>query len=67
MKRRNVLLALLVVLVAAVLLLRRTREHACPLAQASAENQEALLAKCTSLGGVIKDGKCVCPDGSDAA
>jgi hypothetical protein len=41
------------------------REHACPVSGSMTEQaQKAFKETCDKLNGVVRDGQCVCPDGS---
>ncbi len=62
MKRNSLLLiGLLVVAFVVFFMTRPVREKACPLSK-DLSNDPDFLQKCKETGGVIKDGKCTCPD-----
>jgi len=63
MKRQGKLIAIGLVLLAfvAFFMTRPVREKACPLTK-DLSNDVDFTAKCSELGAVVKDGKCVCPE-----
>lgn len=46
--------------------MRPVREKACPLTNVNLAMDQDFISKCSALGGVVKDGKCTCSDGSSA-
>lgn len=66
--KQGKLLAVLgfLVVLALFLMTRPVREKACPLTNSVLAIDSEFVAKCSSLGGVVRDGKCTCSDGSSA-
>jgi len=63
MKRQKlILVGLLVVVFIAFFMMRPVREKACPLTKANNGNDPDFARHCTETGGVVKDGKCTCPE-----
>lgn len=46
----------------AFFMMRPVREKACPMTTANLNNDPDFARHCTEQGGVVKDGKCTCPE-----
>jgi hypothetical protein len=66
--KQGKLLAVLgfLVVLALFLMTRPVREKACPLTNSAIASDPEFVFKCAALGGVVRDGKCTCRDGSSA-
>jgi hypothetical protein len=60
--QKLVLIGLLIVAFVAFFAMRPVREKACPLTKSALAKDPELIKRCTEEGGVLKDGKCTCPE-----